>query len=46
VRIHPVRLPPLLGILQNRLPPLRVGEPPLLDLFQGSEAAQAGQVIA
>jgi hypothetical protein len=41
-----VDLSALLGILQNHAAPLGIGQPPFLDLIQGSEAAKAGKVIA
>jgi hypothetical protein len=39
-------IPALLGILQNRASPLIIGQPPFLNLIQGSKAAKAGKVIA
>jgi len=36
----------LFGVLQNHEAPLSVGQPPFLDLVQGSKAAKAGKVIA
>jgi hypothetical protein len=36
----------LLGILENQASALTIGQPPLLNLIQGSEAAKAGKVIA
>ena len=35
----------LLGILQNDAAPMIVGDPPFLDLLQGSKAAEAGEVV-
>jgi hypothetical protein len=49
MRLEPVsalrRCSSLLGILENDAAPMIVGEPPLLDLLQGSKAAEAGQVV-
>jgi hypothetical protein len=49
MRLEPVsalrRCSSVLGILQNDAAPMIVGEPPLLDLLQGSKAAEAGQVV-
>jgi hypothetical protein len=39
-------LPALPGILQNRASPLIIGQPPFLNLIQGSKAAKTGKVIA
>jgi hypothetical protein len=39
------RVPPLLGVLQNGTAPMIIDNPPFLDFFQGSKAAQAGKVI-
>jgi hypothetical protein len=39
-------LPALRGVLQDQLAAMLVGKGPLLDLFQGSKASQAGQVVA
>jgi hypothetical protein len=39
------RLSPLLGISQDDMAPMNVGDPPFLDLLQGSKAAAAGKVI-
>jgi hypothetical protein len=35
----------LLGIAQNDAPSMIIDQSPLFDLFQGSKAAQAGQVV-
>ena len=49
MRLEPVsalrRCSSLLGILENDAAPMIVGEPPLLDLLQGSKAAEADKVI-
>jgi len=48
-RLEPVsslrRCSSLLGILQDDAAPMIVGDPPFLDLLQGSKAAEAGQVV-
>jgi hypothetical protein len=41
----PVCLFALLGVLQNDAAPMSIDESPFLDLLQGSEAAEAGEVI-
>ena len=43
---HLTRLSALLGVLQNDAATMAIDNPPLLDLLQGSKAAEAGKVIA
>jgi hypothetical protein len=40
-----MRLFALPGVLQNDAAPMNVDHAPFLDLFQGSEAAEAGEVV-
>jgi hypothetical protein len=42
---RPVRLSPLIGVLQNDVAPEIIDNPPFFDLFQGSKAAEAGKVV-
>jgi hypothetical protein len=39
------RLSALLGVLQDDAAPINVDKPPLLDLLQGSKAAEARKII-
>lgn len=41
-----MRQPALLGVEQNHTAPQIIGNRPFLDLFEGSEAAKAGKIIA
>jgi hypothetical protein len=44
-RLLLIRLSPLLGVLQNDMAPTIIGNSPLFDLLERSEAAETGKVI-
>jgi hypothetical protein len=42
---HLIRLPSLLGVLQNDTAPMIIDNPPFFDLLERSKAAEAGKII-